>query len=106
MIEFLKTHVVELLTFVGGISAWGYERNKRKLEIKKSQTEIKMSETNNNKSIMDLYQEALDDLKKRYDDKFAEIQIEMQVLRNRLEEEQIKYSSLRKAFDDYKKKNK
>jgi hypothetical protein len=99
MIEFLKTHVVELLTFIGGISAWGYERNKRKLEIKKS-------ETDNNKSIMDLYQEALDDLKKRYDIKFTEIQEEMEVLRKRLEDEQTKYTSLKKAFDTYKKNNK
>lgn len=99
MVEFLKSHVVELLTFIGGISAWGYERNKRKLEIKKSETE-------NNKSIMDLYQEALDDLKNRYDNKFAEIQEEMQVLRTRLEEERIKYASLKKAFDTYKKNNK
>lgn len=97
MIDFFKEHAIELITFIGGISAWGYERNKRKLEIKQF-------ETSNNKSIMDLYQEALDDLKRRYDEKFKELEEEIEILRKHLDEEKQKYTSLKKAFDTYKKK--
>jgi hypothetical protein len=99
MIDFIKNHAIELATFVAGASAWGYERNKRNLEIKKS-------ETDNLQAIMDLYQEALDDLKKRYDDKFAEIKLDMEILRNKLETEQFKYALLKKEFEAYKFKNK
>ena len=98
MIEFLKENIATIITMLTGIGAWGYERNRRKLEIKQF-------ETSNNKSIMDLYQEALDDLKSRYDEKFKELEEEIRVLKTHLEDERKKYRSLKTAFDDYKRKN-
>lgn len=96
LIELIKHHALEIATFIAGLSAWGYERNKRRLDLKES-------ETNNNKSIMDLYQEALDDLKKRYDEKFADLEKEIETLRKSLNKEKQKYSTLKMEFETYKK---
>jgi ribosomal protein L19E len=96
MIEFLKQNIVEIITVMAGAGAWGYERKKRHAEIKKYETE-------NNKGIMDLYQEALDDLKKRYDEKFKELEAEIETLRANLNLEKKKYQQLKKAFETYKK---
>jgi hypothetical protein len=96
MIDFLKENFGTIITFVGGATAWGYERNKRNQEIK-------ASETQNNKSIMDLYQEALDDLKARYDLKFSELQSEIKDLQMKLITRENEYIKLKKEFDDYKK---
>ena len=96
MLEFIKPYIPEIVTFIAGASAWGYERNKRKADLKKADTE-------NNKSIMDLYQEALDDLKKRYDEKFSDLEAEISVLRQNLKDSELRYDKLKKEFTAYKK---
>lgn len=96
MIELIKKHLPEIITVLAGAGAWGYERKKRHAEIKKHETE-------NNKGIMDLYQEALDDLKNRYDEKFTELEKEIETLRKNLNAEKQKYQQLKKAFETYKK---
>ena len=96
MLEFIKPYIPEIVTFIAGASAWGYERNKRKADLKKADTE-------NNKSIMDLYQEALDDLKKRYDEKFSDLEAEISVLRQNLKDSELSYDKLKKEFTAYKK---
>ena len=96
MFDFIKPYIPEFITFLAGASAWGYERNKRKADIKKADTE-------NNKSIMDLYQEALDDLKKRYDADLRELSERYD---QKFKEMEIRYSNLKKSFEDYKKTHK
>tara|TARA_B110001454_G_scaffold164532_1_gene154122 strand:+ start:114 stop:419 length:306 start_codon:yes stop_codon:yes gene_type:complete len=99
ILNFVKHNIGTITTLLAGVGAWGYERNKRKLDIKKY-------ETSNNKSIMDLYQEALDDLKKRYDEKFIELEDEIKLLRTNLETEKKKYTTLKKSFENYRNTNK
>ena len=55
---------------------------------------------------MDLYQDALDDLKKRYDEKFIELEDEIKLLRTNLETEKKKYTTLKKSFENYRNTNK
>lgn len=94
-LEFIKPYIPEIITFIAGASAWGYERNKRKQELKQA-------ETQNNKSIMDLYQEALNDLKNRYDSDIKELEARYELRFNEME---TKYNRLKKAFDEYKRKH-
>jgi prefoldin subunit 5 len=96
MLDFIKPYLPELITFVAGAGAWGYERNKRKQELK-------AAETTNNKSIMDLYQEALDDLKKRYDADLKELSEKYDA---KFSEMEARYNRLKKSFEDYKKNHK
>lgn len=105
--EFIKPYIPEIITFVAGLSAWSYERNKRKQDLRKA-------ETDNNKSIMDLYQEALNDLKARYDSDLKELEIKHRENIKELEskydakfkEIEGRYNRLKKAFEDYKLKHK
>lgn len=105
MIEFLKPYIPEIITFLAGAGAWSYERNKRKTELAKSKAQLSKYETENNRSIMELYQQALDDLKKRYDEKFSELQLEIEVLRKRLTTRDAEYTKLKNEFQEYKKKH-
>ncbi|AXG70427.1 hypothetical protein KORDIASMS9_02667 [Kordia sp. SMS9] len=95
MIEFIKSYGIELMTALGGLFAWGYERKKRKADLA-------AAETQNQKSVIDLYQEALDDLKKRYDEKFIALEVEINLLRKNIELWKGKYRKLKQEFDDYK----
>ena len=96
MLDFIKPYIPEIVTFLAGAGAWGYERNKRKADLKKADTE-------NNKSIMDLYQEALDDLKKRYDADLKELEAKYD---EKFKDMELRYNKLKTAFEDYKKNHK
>jgi phage host-nuclease inhibitor protein Gam len=96
MLDFIKENIPVIVTFLSGAGAWGYERNKRKADLKKADTE-------NNKSIMDLYQEALDDLKKRYDADLKELSEKYDA---KFSEMEARYNRLKKSFEDYKKTHK
>jgi len=103
MFETIKPYIPEILIALGGIGSWGYERNKRRQELRKAEQELKLSETENNKSIMDLYQEALNDLKKRYDSDLKELEAKYDEKFKMME---VKYNKLKKSFEDYKKLHK
>ena len=96
MLDFIKENIPVIVTFLSGAGAWGYERNKRKADLKKADTE-------NNKSIMDLYQEALDDLKKRYDADLKELSEKYDA---KFSEMEARYNKLKKSFEDYKTNHK
>lgn len=96
--DIINDHIGEIITAIAGLGAWGFERAKRKQELKKSETET-------NQSVVDLYQEALDDLKKRYDEKFTDLETEIKSLKDNLNLWKGKYRSLKKEFDEYKKKH-
>lgn len=94
--DILKNHIGEIITAIAGLGAWSFERNKRKQELKKQETET-------NQSVVDLYQEALDDLKKRYDVKFSDLDLEIKLLKDNLNLWKGKYRTLKKEFDEYRK---
>lgn len=95
MNDFLREYLPQILTLGAGAGAWGYERNKRNQEIKKA-------ETSNHKDIMELYQEALNDLKSRYDANLRELEAKYDL---KFKEMEARYNRLKKAFEDYKKKH-
>jgi len=96
MKDLITQHIGEIITFLAGLGAWGYERKKR-------EQELKGKETSNQQQVVDLYQGALDDLKKRYDEKFADLEAEMKRLHKNLDLWKGKYQGLKKEFDNYRK---
>lgn len=110
----MKTYLGEIITAtvtaLGGLIAWNNERKKRV-------EELKASETTNIQTIVDLYQEALDDLKVRYessladlkekyDEKFTELENDIKNMRTNLTLWKGKYRKLKEEFDNYKSKHK
>ena len=76
--EFIKNYITEILTAIAGVSAWLFERKKRHQEIQSTNDK-------HQQHIVDMYQEALTDLKTRYDSKFLELESELQLLRKNLD---------------------
>ena len=98
MFESIKPYIPEIITFVAGLSAWGYERKKRIESLKQTKTATQQG-------VVDLYQEALDDLKKRYDEKFDDLSKEIDALRKGLTQWKNKYKNLKSEFEEYKEKH-
>ncbi len=88
MSNFFQEHISDILSYVAaaftGIGGWLLGRKKQKIDYAKS--------------VMELYQNALNDLEKRTDEKIAE-------LRSELLEWKEKYRFLKSEFEDYKKKH-
>lgn len=102
--EFIANYLVEILTGtnVTAIVVWFFDRKKRANQYAQLVAELKSKETENDKSVVDLYQEALDDLKKRYDEKFNELSTELKTLKANLDLWKGKYRTLKKEFDEYR----
>ena len=106
VIEIIKPFIPEIILFLSGAGAWGYERNKRKQSLK-------TAETSNDKSIMELYQAALTDLKSRYDKDLEDMQLrhntnlkEMQIRYDqKFKDLEQRYTRLKSAFESYKKQH-
>jgi hypothetical protein len=104
ILEIIKPYLPEIITFIAGASAWGYERNKRKQDLK-------TAETQNHKSIMELYQEALTNLKTVYDRDLVDMQLrhntnlkDMQIRYDqKFKDLENRYTRLKAAFESYKK---
>ncbi len=97
--DFLKEHLPNMLAWIfgaGGLLSAISERRKRKVDLLKAETESKQQ-------IMDMYQEALSDLKTRYDEKFKELSDEIKGLKEQVNTWKVKYQRLKKEFDDYRK---
>lgn len=105
--EFISTYLVEILTGTNltAVVVWFFDRKKRANQYDTLVAELKAKETENDKSIVDLYQEALDDLKTRYDVKFDELSIELEKLKTNLDLWKSKYRTLKKEFDEYRQKH-
>ncbi|WP_299682961.1 hypothetical protein [uncultured Tenacibaculum sp.] len=102
MKEFLVNHIDVIIGYLfgaGGILTAWTERKKRRQELIKE-------ETQNQQQVVDLYQEALDDLKKRYDEKFNELETEIKQLRTNLDLWKSKYRDLKDEFESYKNDHK
>jgi uncharacterized protein HemX len=106
MIDLILEHLPTIITVIGGLGAWGYERNKRRHDMSRLEEENKKLRTENDTSVVALYQNALDDLKKRYDEKFTELEKEIEALRKRLAQREQEYSNLKNEFNQYKSNHK
>lgn len=106
MIEFLNPYISEIILAISGLGAWLFERNKRKEDLKSAQMQ-------NIQAVVDLYQEALSDLKLRYDGtivelkkdydlKFLELEKSMKALRDNVNLWKGKYRKLKDEFDEYR----
>lgn len=107
--EVYKTYLSEIAIAITGIAAWLFERKKRREDLKSAQTE-------NIQKIVDLYQEALSDLKVRYDIEIKELEFKYDLKFKGLEEDlekvrsnlniyKTRYTSLKRDFEAYKKKH-
>lgn len=94
-VDIFQNHIGEIITAIVGLGAWANERKKRK-------NDLKQQETQTQQGVVDLYQEALNDLKKRYDAKFQDLENEVKSLRTNLNLWKGKYKSLKTEFDEYK----
>lgn len=110
MFDFIVQYLGELIAAaIAGFMGWFFERKRKKAETNKVEADY-------SKAIMEIYQDALNDLKKRYDDrdaylkaeydmKFEVLNVKMEQLKKDQEMWKNKYSSLKKEFDAYKKKH-
>jgi len=98
MIKFLSENWVTITTLFSGIAAWYYERNKRVQDIK-------AAELNNSEKIIEMYQQALDDLGKRFEIRIEVLEKDIIRLNSEVLDWKGKYSSLKKQFEDYRKKH-
>ena len=76
MTEFLLNHYPEILNglvllITGGF--W-YDAKKKKAELKRLNATVKSDEADATKKIVDLYQESIDDLEKRYKARYVEME--------------------------------
>jgi len=87
-----------ILAIVSAFLGWFFQR-------KQKHAELEAMKADNGQKIVDLYQEALSDLKLRYDEKFDGLHKEMDALRRNVEMWKNKYRDLKKDFDKYKEKH-
>ncbi len=119
--DILREHITELIAIITGIMGGSY------LERRRKKAEIKAADADATKKVMDIYQEALDDLKRRHDERikelhesyeakvkelekkwesqFEQLRDEIKRLRANLELWKTKYRKLKEAFDEYRKKH-
>jgi len=98
MKTFIFDNWITITTAVSGAVAWVYERNKR-------HQEVKATELSNSEKIIEMYQEALDDLGKRFEMRIEVLEKDIIRLNSEVLDWKGKYSSLKKQFEDYRKKH-
>ncbi|HIB37987.1 hypothetical protein [Mesonia sp.] len=97
--DFFLQHLGELATaLIAGFCGWLFQR-------KQKHAELEALKADNGQKIIDLYQESLDDLKKRYEERFTELHREVELLRKNVELWKNKYRDLKKEFDLYRTKH-
>jgi peptidoglycan hydrolase CwlO-like protein len=97
--EFIAENFNSIVIFILGVGAWFTERHKRKAD-----------QVDTAKSIVSMYREAIEDLKKSTDSKIEVLQTNVNTFKaqiDRLEKElnswKTKYTNLKADFDKYKK---
>ena len=110
MNEFLQRYLGEMITaLIAGFGAWFFERKRKKVEVQNLNADY-------SKSIMEMYQNALTDLKDRYEErytflkneydlKFQHLNLKMEQMQKDQEMWKNKYTSLKKEIDLEKKKH-
>ena len=102
---FLTKHWSEIITGITGVAAWIFERRKRKMIQRTLEAKTKQDEIESDNQIVDLYQKALNDLKKRYDEKFEDLEKQINTRKKSIEEWKTKYTILKKSFLKYKREH-
>ncbi len=97
MKTFLIDNWMTITTAISGATAWFYERNKR-------HQDVKAAELNNSEKIIEMYQMSLDDLGKRFEMRIEILEQDIIRLNEEVAEWKGKYNTLKKQFEDYKKK--
>jgi len=97
MKTFLTENWLTITTLFNGLGAWYYERNKRVQDVK-------AAELSNSNKIIEMYQQALDDLGKRFEMRIEILEQDIIRLNEEVAEWKGKYNVLKKQFEDYKKK--
>lgn len=126
MNELISTHLTEIINLLVLLISGGFW-----MDARQKRAEVKSSEADATKKIVDLYQETIDDLERRYKDRYAELEKwykerldnmkveirrevenelndlrdEVKSLRTNLELWKTKYRKLKEAFDDYRQKH-
>ncbi|MFV8280565.1 hypothetical protein ACNKXS_03420 [Christiangramia marina] len=115
MIEILKPYLGELLVLIiGSLLGWFVERKRKKVEVRNLTVEGNKAEADYSKSMLDIYQDALTDLKDRYEEKFCflkkeydlqftNLNLRMERLKKDQEMWKNRYSKLKREFEDYRK---
>lgn len=117
MIEIIRPYIGEIVVGAAmGFIGWFFERKRKQVEVKNLAVEGNKMEADYSKSIMDMYQEALTDLKNRYEErysflkneydlKFENLNLQLDKMKRDQEMWKNKYTSLKKEFDVYKQKH-
>ena len=95
MKTFLIENIDTIIVAAAGVGAWMKERHSRR----KDQVDL-------TKDIVGMYRSALEDFKKQYDIEISSIRNDLAHWKERYAEMEGKYNTLRKAFEDYKRKHK
>lgn len=96
MKQFLIDNLVAFITNVALAVGWFSENKKRRTQLSILKEEQAKDKIENEVSVMKLYQEALNDLKQRYDEKFIDLQTELNTFKKN-------YNMLKREFIEYKK---
>ena len=101
LFEILKSNLFELIFGAAGVVAWLKDRSKLKAEIESLKIDNLTKSTEKDVKIIDLYQEALDDLKKRFDERNDEIKKDYEYKFNQLSEKHNTFiESLRRDYEN------
>jgi hypothetical protein len=107
MIELIQPYIGEFITaLVAGFGGWFFQR-------KQKHAELEALRADNSKQVVQLYQDALDDLKVRYEERFQAEQKDYgaktaNLVKNFEERHQAlegRFDRLRKEYDEQKKKS-
>lgn len=119
--DFLQPYLGNLITaLVAGFGGWFFQR-------KQKHAELEALRADNSKQVVQLYQDALDDLKVRYEEKFTttqkdynaktanliknfegrhqELEKRFDSLQKDYDSVKRKYTALKKEFEEYKKRH-
>jgi len=133
MREIILSHIVEIFSGLALLVSGGFwiDAKKKKAELKSMQANAKAADADATQKIVDLYQDTIDDLEKRYKARYTDLEIfykerlenmkkeirrevenelnelreEIKSLRTNLELWKTKYRKLKEAFDDYRQKH-
>ncbi len=111
MINFLQEYAGQIIGYMfgaGGVFAYIFERRKNTAVTKGVEADASSKEIDNSSKVIDLYKNALDDLEKRYENKFQEI-ISLYDRKIRVLEDEIRLhkrlnSALKRESTEYKKR--
>jgi len=103
MTQFLQENlalIISTLFGAGGIFAYIFERRKNQAITKGVEADVETKEIDNSAKVIELYKNSLDDLEKRYENKYVEITTFFEKRVDMLKEEIVHIESL------YARKNK